>query len=178
MKACAHVPQLHHLNLRSCRMISDGAIHIVSHGMRTLYTLDISFCPKVTISSVCLLLRLRGDTMAELSLRQCHSIYLSLIAAGNREDEQVDAVRSHNEEEMALPCDDIVCSLESHGRRCSLSVLDMRYECGITSTRAGELLIAEDLLSLGFCQGPVGYFHRPAIWNQSVARRLISQSLS
>jgi hypothetical protein len=149
------------------------AISILSQAMPYLYSLDVSFCPNITLGSIATLLQIRGDVLAELSLHQCRSIYESLETV-TRYNSEMRTAHTGVEPEF----DHLIRALKSHGPRLCLSVLDLRYEAGHGSgyVTRNDYIFGE-LYRLGFQQQPRGYFSRPAVWNAIIASRLIEQTL-
>jgi len=49
---CEYVPNVHHLNLRYLRKITGLALESIGRGFKQLYSLDVSFCVKLTETAV------------------------------------------------------------------------------------------------------------------------------
>ena len=65
-----HAPNIHHLNLRYLRKITSASLESIASGLKQLYSLDVSFCVKLSDTSVGgLLLDLPG--LSELRLFSC-----------------------------------------------------------------------------------------------------------
>ena len=171
---CIHVPQLHHLNLRFCRLISDDAVHLVAQRMQNLYSLELSYCPKVTAYAVTNLLHLRGENLAELYLHHCRNLHVIRGTSTAPNPHQ-----AYQDETVGLSM--ISDALRAHGGRCSLSVLDIRCCCGPADDSEpfeDNSRFVDELSFLGFEQKANGYFSRSAVWNEATRRRLVLQALT
>ncbi|GKZ00589.1 hypothetical protein MPSEU_001011100 [Mayamaea pseudoterrestris] len=159
----AHVPQLNHLNLRYCRLISDNAVNVVAERMSHLHSLDVSFCPRLTASSISNLISLRGGTLAELSLRQCRNICESLY--GTRASQHRHELTALMDQQSGQSSNMVSHALITLGPRCNLSVFDVRYEGGQANDALNSDSLVKTLTSLGFVEATRGYFHRQTMWN-------------
>ena len=135
--------------------------------LENLYTLDLSFCTKLTAGAIVTLLEVRGGSLSELRLQGCHN-----LTVGNTVDFRR-PVTDHGAAGRA-----IVHALRSHGGSCCLSALDVR-DCGGQPPR-GAAYPANDpfcieMADMGFRQRVPGYFDRPACWNDRIQQRLVDQ---
>jgi hypothetical protein len=138
--------------------------------MSELYSLDLSFCSRVTASSIFNLLEIRFDCLTELRLKSCNKL---------------DIVREHDQGPLASRqrVDSARCSgqvilnaIGSHADHC-LCVLDVR-DCGgqpSPEPYPDTDPFVEGMRHLQFEQRVPGFFSRPARWNTSVQRRLVGQ---
>jgi hypothetical protein len=142
--------------------------------MQDLYSLDLSFCTRVTISSIFTLLEIRGNTLAELRLNSCRKLEIA------RDPHSPPVQRGQYNGGQAGR--QILNALRSHGCSCCLSVLDVRH-CGGQSVLNNKGYPPNDpfvqgMANLEFEQKLPGFFARPARWNPEVKRRLIGQILA
>lgn len=151
--------------------MTDVGIRILAQGMRDLYSLDLTFCSRVTSASISDLLRARHSSLSELRLRSCTT--LDIGTADNR--------RRRNLVDPGSDGRVIVEALNATGTGCCLSLLDVR-QCGGQPGRTGFYADHDPFVggmkSLGFEQRVAGYFGRAARWNQAIETRLVQQFLS
>jgi len=57
--------------------LTDGGVIAIANGMRSLFSLDLSFCSKLTSQSICTLLELRYETLSELRLQECRQLKIA-----------------------------------------------------------------------------------------------------
>ena len=148
--------------------------------LENLYSLDLSFCTKVTPTGIVNLLETRGNSLAELRLQSCRN-----LSIGNAQEMRPRRHRHGGPAAVADPGSAgraIVKALQSLGESssCCLSALDVR-DC--SGQPPGGLYSAGDpfvvgLAELGFQQRVAGYFDRPARWDAQIERRLVEQLLS
>lgn len=132
--------------------------------MRDLYSLDLSFCTRVTASALFNLLEVRGNTLAELRLQSCRKLDITQDTIGLGGDGNAGRM--------------ILNALLSHGREGCVSVMDLRHCGGHPSASEGYPAsepFVRGMIGLGFEQKVPGYFERPARWNPKVERHLVDQ---
>lgn len=136
------VPHLIHLHVRYLRRITDCSINAIASSMTQLYSIDLSFCNRITSSAIEHLLCSLTLGLAEIRLFHCHQI-----------------------DEWAF--NHIISTLEALPQT-SLSILDVR-ECSIGRLNSNELEAGADiskrLSTPPFCFAePVPHFYvRPAV---------------
>jgi hypothetical protein len=167
------VPQLSHLHARYCKRISDIGVNAITNYLENLYTLDLSFCTKVSASAILFLLETRRSFLAELRLHSCRNLMIgSQLGLHPRNDEGgaggVAGIM-------------ILNALRSHCETSSLSALDVRG-CGgqpsVSVAFPDNDPFVVGMSSMGFEQHVPGYFVRPACWNSQIERRLVDQYLN
>lgn len=77
MDLAHYVPNLAHLHLRYCKRVTDTGINAITESMQNIYSLDLSFCTRISISSIFNLLEIRSDTLSELRLQNCHQLSIA-----------------------------------------------------------------------------------------------------
>jgi hypothetical protein len=164
-----NLPTLLHLHLRYCKRLTDHGVNAIAGGLKMLYSLDLSFCTKLTVSSICTLLDLRRETLSELRLQECRQ----LLIARDPEDD-VDDNSRRGQQQVLRPRPDrdgqsILRSLRSP--TSSLSMLDLRCCGGQRNINVGYLEsenFVRGMIRLNFQQKTPGFFARPAQWNASI----------
>jgi hypothetical protein len=161
------VPQLSHLNLRYCKRLTDRGINSIALNLQTLYSLDLSFCTRVTVDALFNLLEVRGKTLAELRIQSCRKLDIARDPNGLDGDGSAGRL--------------ILNALRSPSNESCLSVLDLR-SCGgqpdPNKCYADNDPFVQGMASLQFEQKAPGYFARPARWNSEVERQLVEQFVS
>lgn len=163
------LPTLLHLHLRYCKRLTDNGVNAIAGGLKMLYSLDLSFCTKLTVSSICTLLDLRRETLSELRLQECRQL---LIARDPADDVEDDSRRGQQQVLRPRPDRDgqsILRSLRSP--TSSLSMLDLRCCGGQRNINVGYLEsenFVRGMMRLSFQQKTPGFFARPARWNASI----------
>jgi hypothetical protein len=163
------LPTLLHLHLRYCKRLTDNGVNAIASGLKMLYSLDLSFCTKVTVASICTLLDLRRETLSELRLQECRQ----LLIARDPED-NVEEYHRRGQEQVLGPRPDrdgqlILRSLRSPSS--SLSMLDLRCCGGQRNINVAYLEsenVVRGMMRLNFQQKTPGFFARPAQWNASI----------
>ena len=145
--------QLVHLDLRYLRRITDASLESIAHRMR-LFSLDASFCTKLTIRGLAQLLTERCTSLAELRLFSCRQ--LNVEEGGGRQ---------------------LAHALHPVREVSTLSFLDLR-ECHVEPPFArDELFLSKMSDELGFNETLHGLFVKPAVWNREVKRQLETANL-
>lgn len=185
-----------HLHLRYCKRITDAGVDAIANGMQHLYSLDLSFCSKVTVRAVCSLLEWRRESLAELRLRECRQLQITqepddfLTGDYDRrgtQQQQQNVPRTGPDGQAILKSlrspagysrirsstDNAPVVEESH-----LSMLDLRCCSGqpdICCPYPDNSAFVRGLAVLGFQQKAPGFFARPAKWNDKMQTRLVDQ---
>jgi len=159
-----HVPKLAHLHLRYCKRITDTGINTITNGMQDLYSLDLSFCTRISNASILNLLEIRSGTLSELRIRNCTQLDISMTdQSTNGRDGNGSAGRV------------ILGVLQSNPSENCLCILDVRA-CGgyanAVESYAEDDPFVQGMKSLHFEQAVPGFFSRPARWNDKVLQRL------
>lgn len=153
------MPNLAHLHLRYCKRVTDTGINAITERMHNIYSLDLSFCTRISVASISNLLEIRGDTLSELRLRNCNQLSITMNAQSPTADGS--AGRS------------ILAAIQANDH--CLCTLDVR-NCGRTlvqeSFRQDDPFV-QGMTDLLFDQTVPGFFTRPARWNTNVQRRLL-----
>jgi hypothetical protein len=162
--------------MRYCKRLTDNAVNIITNSMCNLYSLDLSFCTRVTVSSIFKLLDIRFDSLSELRLKNCSQLDIatqSNLSARQRVPVSVGGTDGRI----------ITNAIRSHADHC-LSILDMRECVGVIQTSGTSVVGYSDkdpfvmrLRALGFEQRVSGFFYRPARWS-SVQRHLVEEMQS
>ena len=151
------MPQLHHLHLRYCKMITDTGLGAIACSMKRLYSIDLSFCSRITVQGIVSLLESRQDTLNELRLQHCSQMF----NPGNMShpsESNIDALY-HGYAGQA-----IVDILRLLGSFSNLSALDLRNCTDQTNGVMGfanEDPFLRGMLALGFAQLVPGFLRRP-----------------
>lgn len=154
--------------------------------MANLYSLDLSFCTKVTSASICNLLESRHETLSELRLRECHQLQIALDP--DDDDSEDGGGRNRSISRGAKDGRLILNSLKSPTRCYSgssppiqtsnLSILDIRC-CGGQPSPDLDYpetdLFVRGMRHMNFEQRVPGFFSRPARWNATIQARLLRQ---
>jgi len=143
--------------------------------MQDLYSLDLSFCTKITATALFNLLEIRGDSLAELRIQSCRKLDIA-------RDPNTPPVRPGGDQNEAGSAGrQILSGLRAHGGESCLSVLDVRHcggQPGPQDAFPESDPFVQGMVALGFEQKVPGYFARPARWNSEVERRLVEQLIS
>lgn len=158
--AAGFASRLMHLQLRYLRRITDVCLEQIVQNMTALYSLDLSFCTKLTVGGLTQLLCLR--TLAELRLYSCRQLEVEGGAA--RGDDSVNARRN-----VSNGCR-LAKSIENNGS--NISFLDLR-ECQQHELYRRDDVFLRLMAKLGFSEILQGLFIRPACCNEEVKRRLV-----
>mmetsp|Transcript_29158 Transcript_29158/g.29584 ORF Transcript_29158/g.29584 Transcript_29158/m.29584 type:complete len:158 (+) Transcript_29158:892-1365(+) len=65
-----------HLNLRYLKKITDTAILAIALNLRDLFSLDLTFCSKLTATGIYRLLDELRDSLVELKLKSCRTLQI------------------------------------------------------------------------------------------------------
>lgn len=166
----AHIlPNINHLHLRYLRHLTDTSLEAISANMKALYSLDLSFCSKLTatgLSNLLNLLAIRGLT--ELRLYNCSQLDLRGIykLADSLEDKVVDG----------------------EVKRSTLSLLDVRKGRATGGNNlfnsnesvivdGGRRVVYNDIRKkmkrMKFEEKLQGFLLRPTKWNNEMRERFI-----
>ena len=162
--------------------ISDAGVNAVARSMKDLYSLDLTYCTRVTADSVCNLLQVRGDSLAELRLQGCRSLDFAIDPYAPNAASAAAATAGRNRvarhPEGGAAGRSILEAIRSQGDDCCLSVLDAQRCCGsLDEGYPSDEPFVRGMASLGFEQ-TAGFFSRPARWNSSIQRRLVGLFVS
>jgi len=148
------LPQLVHLKLRYVRRITDASLETISQKMPVLYSLDLSFCTKLTISGVCRLIT-ACTSLSELRLYACRQLNIGSVGSTSNSGRQLARALKNSDS--------------------SLSFLDVR-ECHqqLEPPTSRDETYVKSMLDLGFDETLTGIFIRPARWNDRISRQLVS----
>ena len=69
---------LHHLHLRYLKRITDAAVVAIGLKLRDLFSLDLTFCSKVTATGIYRLLDELRDSLVELRLKSCRGLQIGV----------------------------------------------------------------------------------------------------
>ena len=150
------MPNLAHLHLRYCKRVTDTGINAITENMQNIYSLDLSFCTRISISSIFNLLEIRSDTLSELRLHNCHQLSITT----NSQSQTADGSAGRS----------ILAALEAKDH--CLCTLDVR-NCGVPETYQQDEPFVQGMSALHFDQVVPFFFSRPARWNTNVQRRLL-----
>jgi hypothetical protein len=150
--------RLRHLQARYCKRMTDTGLTALSHQLTGLYSLDLSFCTRLSSSAIVELLHVRAHSLVELRLQSCKN-----FSIGSYKDLR----RPHVDPGSSGRA--IVTVLQTLGPTSCLSALDVR-DCGGQSTsttprqsQGGYLPddpFVQTMNDLGFQQRVFGYFAR------------------
>ena len=159
--------QLRHLHLRYLKYITDKSVSEIANTMVNLYSLDLSFCTKISLNAIVYLIESRMETLAELRLYQCNQIDVTVPLHTNN-DQLHDITIGGDGRKLAQ-------AIRSGGRNTVLNTLDVReckgYHRQYVERKDDERFI-HTMSLLNFSQKVPGFFNRPARWNQRVKARL------
>jgi hypothetical protein len=151
------VPQLKHLHMRYCKRLTDEAVNIVAKSLCHLYSLDMSFCTRLTATSIFHLLDMRSESLSELRLNHCNQLSIGTQRHTNGTHRRT--IETGGSDGRL-----IVNAIRSHPFHC-LSILDLR-ECGGQSSTTIPYQdtdqIVVGLKAMDFEQRVPGFFSRPA----------------
>jgi len=161
------LPQLLHLQLRYLRRITDASLESIASRMTGLYSLDVSFCTKLTIGGLAQLVRERCTSLSELRLYSCRQLDVEggSVMDGGRNN-------GGNGRGVGGGCR-LVQALRSLREVSILSFLDLR-ECQQQDPFVRDDLFLNGMAELGFDEALRGLFVRPARWNGEVRRQLVA----
>jgi len=133
--------------------------------MRFLYSLDISFCSRITSSSIVNLLEMRQGSLTELRLQNCRHLDITR-----------DTIRSGSVLGSGQAGQNIVNALRSSRRPSELTMLDVR-NCGGYQRNGypGDDPFVQGMVALRFKQVIPGFFQRPSKPNSEIIKNLIDQ---
>jgi hypothetical protein len=156
------LPQLVHLQLRYVRRITDRSIDAISSRLSGLFSLDVSFCTKLTAGGLTKLLRERSDSLSELRIFSCRQLNLegaSITANAGNVRLSIGGGRR------------LAQALAFVGQTSILSVLDARA-CDDQASMARDETFLRNMSDLGFVEELRGFFRRPAVLSEAVGRQL------
>ena len=154
--------QLLHLQLRYLRRITDDSIESISAMLPNLYSLDVSFCTKLTVGAIAKLLQERSESLAELRLFSCRQLNLE----GRSVSSNARGIRGGMPNGRRL-----AQALLSSRQNCILSILDLR-KCDDETSLIRDEAFLRDMADLGFMEELRGFFRRPAFWNGRTSKQL------
>jgi hypothetical protein len=165
------VPNLHHLHLRYCKRLTDGAVHAIAKSMRHLYSLDLTFCSRITATSLSNLLEVRHDCLAELRLKSCRNLGIGQDRSSARGGVVVD--RNGGRDGRL-----ILRAIQSRPTTHCLCILDVR-DCGGQPSPTEDYPLDDPfvvgLKAMEFEQRVPGFFSRQSRWS-NVHQHLIDHS--
>ena len=144
--------------MRYCKKLTDRSIDSIARGMDHLYSLDLSFCTKLTATSIFNLLDLRFESLTELRLKHCIQLDIAAINQGPQHQQQQAPAQAGGSAGRL-----IANAIRTHPDHC-LSILDVRECCG---QRSASVPYKETdpfvvgLKAMGFEQRVPGFFSRP-----------------
>ncbi|KAL3781844.1 hypothetical protein ACHAWO_009210 [Cyclotella atomus] len=144
-----------HLQLRYLRRITDASLESISSMLPKLYSIDVSFCTKLTMGGITKLLRERSDSLAELRLFSCRQL--------NPEGGSIGAGMSSGRT--------LTRALSSVKESSILSLLDLR-KCHEHESMIRDATFIQDMADLGFVEELHCFFRRPAVWSERVVEQL------
>ncbi|KAL3785885.1 hypothetical protein HJC23_008773 [Cyclotella cryptica] len=156
------LPQLIHLQLRYLRRITDLSIDAIASRLIGLYSLDVSFCTKLTVGGLTKLLCERCDSLSELRIFSCRQLNLeggSITSNGGSARIGIGGGRR------------LARALASVRQNGILSVLDARA-CDDQASMARDETFLQVMSDLGFEEELRGFFRRPALSSEAVRRQL------
>jgi len=169
--------QLLHLQLRYLRRITDASLEYISHRMSGLYSLDVSFCTKLTVGGLARLLTEKCSSLSELRLYSCRQLDVeggSLMMMNNGGGGGGRNNNGGNNGHGGVGGGRrFVQALRSLRGRSILSLLDLR-ECQHHEPFARDDVFLDGMAGLGFDETLHGLFVRPARWNGEVMRQLVA----
>lgn len=175
IKLVSRVPQLNHMHLRYCKRITDTGVNVIANNMLHLYSLDLSFCTRVTAASISKLLETRHDSLSELRLKSCNKLEIARDPEPWPPPEQ--RGRRGGDAAGGSAGRLILNAIRSHLHQHCLCVLDVR-ECGgqpnATSPYPESDPFVPGMKKLQFEQQVPGFFSRPARWS-TVQQNLLEQ---
>jgi hypothetical protein len=139
-------------------------VNAITNGMQDLYSLDLSFCSRISSASILNLLEIRSSTLSELRISNCSQLRISM-------SDQSNTGTGGNANTGR-----IILNLLQYSND-ALSILDVS-RCGGLSN-ADERYSDDDpfvqgMESLQFKQVAPGFFSRPAQCTDSAIERLCS----
>ena len=154
--------QLIHLQLRYLRRITDESLDAISLGLACLYSLDVSFCNKLTLGGLSKLLKERCDTLSELRLFSCKQLNLDGGSLTSNERNEAGGIGGGRRLSQVL---------KSVQHSSILSILDVRG-CSDSETLVRDELFLQEMSNLHFEEELRGFFRKPAVWSGGVKRQL------
>ena len=99
--------------------MTDRGVQTLATSLQNLYTLDLSFCTKLTVESLFLLLKVRSDSLSELRLQNCRQLTIGMQFRDTGTRRGVEKVQGSDGQLLAN-------AIRSHHPNHCLSVLDVR----------------------------------------------------
>lgn len=170
--------------MRYCKRLSDHGVQTLAAALCNLYTLDLSFCTKLTADSLFHLLNVRRDSLSELRLQNCRQLTIGMQFRDTRTRRGLEKVEGSDGRLLANV-------IRSHHPGHCLSVLDVRG-CGSPDSIYRNILRVQSeqpalqrkqpfwdsdpfvvaLEELDFEQRVPGFFSRQSRWS-TVQRQLL-----
>jgi hypothetical protein len=148
--------------------------------MGNLYTLDLSFCTRVTAASIFHLLEIRHDCLSELRLKSCSKLEIARDPQGPPATTRGGGANNHNNHIAGGSAGRLIVNgIRRYHGACDhcLCVLDVR-ECGgqpsVTEPYLDNDPFVTGMKNLQFEQRVPGFFSRPARWS-TVQSHLVDQ---
>ena len=168
-------PRLMHLQLRYLKLITDTSLECVAQKMTSLYSLDVSFCTKLSVGGVVRLLT-ESKSLAELRLYSCRQLDveggggLPMMngVGGNHGRNGAGAGNNGRRFVRALKSADMQRELKAG----TISFLDLRG-CQQHEPFIRDELFLNGMAALGFAEAMRSLFVRPAGWNKQLKRQLM-----
>ena len=148
------LPQLVHLKLRYVRRITDTSLETISQMMPVLYSLDLSFCTKLTISGVCRLIT-ACPSMSELRLYACRQLNIGNVVSPSHGGRQLARALKNSDSSVSF-----------------LDVRECHSQFELPASRPETY--SKSMLDLGFDETLTGIFIRPARWSDRIGKQLVS----
>lgn len=148
------LPQLVHLKLRYVRRITDTSLETISQKMPVLYSLDLSFCTKLTISGVCRLIT-SCTSLSELRLYACRQLNIGNVVSPSHGGRQLARALKNSDSSVSF-----------------LDVRECHSQFELPASRPETY--SKSMLDLGFDEKLTGIFIRPARWNDRIREQLVS----
>ena len=160
------LPQLMHLQLRYLCRITDASLDSISYRMTGLYTLDVSFCSKLTVKGLAHLLRDRCNSLMELRVYSCRQ--LNLEGGGSAMNDG-----NNNRRSGVVGGRQLVQALRAVQPDSTLSFLDLRNCQTRHEPFARDDVFLNGMIDLGFHEALHGLFIRRIQWNEGVKKQIV-----
>jgi hypothetical protein len=154
-------------------MITDSGIDAIANSMSFLFSLDLSFCSRITSAAIMNLLSIRQDVLHELRLQNCSHLDFS-----NEDNISfIDTILSPDDNRDGNAGRDLIHALRSIGYNSHLSLLDLRSCGGCDNVSNGyhhDDPFVLEMKTLHFHQVIPGFFQRDAKPDSTLYNNLVT----
>ena len=152
------------MQMRYCGLLTDVAITALARSLRSIYSLDISFCTRITVRALVELLHFRSKSLFELRLYRCRQLDFRDSVGMRRPVQNMTSATSPTSDSF----------LKALKKDTCLSVLDLRQCAPFLSgkTLAANHSFSRRMKKFGFSENVSGFFTQKPRWDEGTRRRL------